>query len=313
MKIIIRIFTLLALTIGILTIATDASASTTTTEKVYKEYSLPKEASKFPIKLKNGLTVTIAKANGKTVPVIKKGSKTLWQGKALATNSKIRFTVTKNKDTFLSYNQTVSGSGNINLIGVSSAGKVFLNTSFTNEELLHIDFLSANKIELAFEDYASSTAMFFQLYKDGTIKQIPYFDQQFAAAAKKGQLKWVVGALGTTYKNLKPKAAPFNGKDIFGELELYGTWKVRYAFNDGKIFGKMEPNQKVIVILYRQIYIGETTAKAQLKQLFGSPKINYYGDTYAYKAGKYYVVVSFEDGIANIDLVDKGFLDYYRF
>ena len=305
MKKIMQFIIMLVLVMVVFAVANEVSASTAK-EKVYREYSLPKEVKKFPIKLTNGLTVTTTKINGKSVPVIKKGSKTVWQGKALATNSKIRFTVSKNNDTFFYYNQTVSGKGNIGLVGVSKAGKVFLNDTIKEDVRLKIDFLSANKIEVGVESgYTRFTSYFYLLYKDGSVDKLQYFDKEFAALAKKGQLKWNAGALGTTYKNLQPKVAYLDGKINYADYELYETWKVKYGFYDGKTFGKMESNQKVYFMLYRNVFVDEAIAKAQLKQLFGTPMLNRYGNAYMYKAGKYYVVASFEDDTTNIDFSRK--------
>lgn len=80
MKKVIQLIVMLVLALGVFAVANEASASTAK-EKVYREYSLPKEVKKFPIKLTNGLTVTTAKVKGKTVPVIKKGTKLFGKGR----------------------------------------------------------------------------------------------------------------------------------------------------------------------------------------------------------------------------------------
>lgn len=311
MKNLMKILLAVVLTVAVFAVGDQASASGAK-EKVYREFSLPKEVKKFPIKLSNGLTVQTTKANGKVVPVIKKGKITVWQGKALATNSKVRFTVTKNNDTFFYYSQTVSGKGNIDLIGVDKNGKVFLQDKLQEDLLLKIDFLTANTVEVAVEsDYDTFASMFFMLYKDGSSKGLTYFDKSFATLIKKGSFKWTNGSIGMTYKTLKPKVSYLNGKDIINEMEIYSTWKLGYAFNDGKKFGKLEPSQKVKFLFDRSIVVNKAKGKAALKNLLGNPVASSGGVLYAYKAGSRYLVVYFEDEIATMDLVPKTMLELY--
>lgn len=312
MKQILKIVLLVVLAIGAFAFSSETSAQAAT-EKVYREYKLPTEVKKFPIKLTNGLTVTTAKVNGKTVPVIKKGSTTVWQGKALATNSKIRFTVSKNQDTFFYYSQTVSGTGNIDLVGVSKSGKVFLQDTLKEDVLLKIDFLSANKIEVGIEsDYGQFASIFFLLYKDGSVEELTYFDKEFATSAKQGKLKWTTGALGTKYKNLQPKVAYLDGKINMGEIEMYNTWKLAYGFFDGKKYGVLEPNQTVKMMLYRNIVADMVITKTTLRSYLGAPIDKSNDGTYeAYKAGKYYLIVRYKEGIVTLEFVTKDNKSFY--
>lgn len=288
MKILIKLLLTLFVMFGIFAM-TDTALASTPKEKIYSEYSLPKEAKKFPIKLTNGLTITTMTVKGKTVPVIKKDSKTVWQGTALATNSKIRFTVSKNQDTFFYHRQIEEGTyGNITLIGINKNGAIFLNESVTDNVPLNIDFVSDNLIELA-TNSPFAPSVFYQLYKNGDFQRVDYFDKAFINLVKKGQLKWNPGAIGTTYKNLKPKIAHLNSRVSAVETELLVTWKSNYNFGSSsrkeKKFGIFEDDQKVASINERVVYANHNETKALLKKYLGNP--TYSNETYdMYRIGK---------------------------
>lgn len=339
MRRLLKLVMALAVMLGVYVLADTASASTMK-EKVYAEYALPKEASKFPMKLTNGLTVSTAKSNGKTIPVIKKGTKTVWQGKALATNSKIRFTVSKNGDTFLYYNQTHSGSkGHINLVGVSKAGKIILNSNLTHNKRMRMDFLSATLIELGKEldhEYYSSEyySQFFQLYKDGSMKKVEYFDQKFADSLKKGQLKWTYGAVGSTYKNVFANVKHLDRQTSTWYFGYVSTWKNVYIFNSEAVLifdannknNAIKQTGKTEYIGYRHILIDKAEAKSTLRRYLGEPlapfsyEYEYVNESRknreVYNAGKYYFVVEYSTEYTNIVtlsimLKEMYYLHYY--
>lgn len=315
----LRLLFSLLIIIGIFTI-TDQTSASATKEKIYPEYVLPKEVSKFPVKLTNGLTITTTKVKGKTVPIIKKGSKTIWQGTALATNSKIRFTVSKNQDTFFYYSQTVEGkSGIIDLIGVNKAGKIFFKDSITNDKRLRVDFLSATIVEVGTEidnlifGEAGFASIFYQLYKNGTVEKLKYFDQAFVNSLKKGQLKWTPGAIGTTYKNLYAKANYLDGKKYELNAVVYETWKANYSFYG--INHKL--SSKVDIINYRHIIADIPTVKSALRSYLGSPvypEVSY-DNSEIFEAGKYYVQIHYSsvfNDLVTISLIPKSmFYSYF--
>lgn len=333
LQVLIAIFVM----VGVLTVTDSASASTAK-EKIYREYTLPKEVKKFPIKLTNGLTVTTTKSNGKTIPVIKKGTKTIWKGTPLATNSKIRFTVSKNQDTFFYYSQTLTGKkGNVDLIGVSKAGQVFLDETITHDHRLRVDFLSASLIELGMEiddvgtGVSGYVSQFFQLYKDGTMKNINYFDKTFATLAKKGQLKWTYGGINTTYKNLMANVSYLDGASSVWYFGYYETWKSLYVIDSESVIyknnkGTIKQNGKTLMIDNRHIVIDVAEAKKLLRQYVGTPLAPFsYEKEYdnpsrdmrdVYNVGKYYLVVEYSDVYSDLIKVsimtkDMYYIHYY--
>ena len=83
-----------------------------------------------------------------------------------------------------------------------------------------------------------------------------------------------------------------------------------YFFLDGKSYGKLESNQKVSMLLYRKIVTDPYEAKAALNKYLGYP-IQDEDTRAAYKAGKYYLIANFDDGLVTLELVNKTYASFY--
>lgn len=55
-------------------------------------------------------------------------------------------------------------------------------------------------------------------------------------------MRWTQGALGTTYKKIKPAVAHLNSGNSIGEDEIFYTWKALYYLELGKNYAVIEEN-----------------------------------------------------------------------
>ncbi|PIC80021.1 hypothetical protein CSV75_08605 [Sporosarcina sp. P18a] len=284
-------------------------ASAQTNERVYKAYSVKKEQSKFPMKLSNSLVVDIT-SNEK--PIIFKNGTVVWQGTNGWSNAVISFTVTKNGDTYLYYKTDKNGTESVEVVGLSSEGKKLLNKTFTGDGAgIHTQFVSPSIIEIGIEEFSvfydgsaaskhsdSYQAKFYQLYINGSAKEVNYFDNAFAALAKKGQMKWVPGALGMSYSNLKkavgdPAAYPFMAEHFNFYRSVFGLYGFYYNSNGTST---IKPHAKVRAIFRESKLHGSRKAlRPYFRQHFGKEVLSNGRDLDVYRTGKYYLSIQYFD------------------
>lgn len=306
------------------------SQETEASAKVYREYSFPQEHSKFPMKLSNGLTIGKKKVNGEYIATVQKGNTILWEGLGVNGAGPIRFTVSKNKDTFLYFRDGAGGTDLVQIIGISAKGKVFLNKWIQGEGVgVLVDFLSPNTIEVAIERYnhdyiamadrftGEYTSKVYQLYVSGTMKEIPYLDKEFVSLAKKGQLKGVPGKINAQFKTLQSQPDFKYGRIGQSEVGLwYNMTKGSYLFEYGAYYDRITNGQKMNAI-YKEWTL-KTTRKVlgpQLKKLFGTAIFNSRNETLVYRAGKYYVAVYYNTykGTAQLVLMNAKHYDLVKY
>lgn len=305
-------------------------------EKVYREYQFKGELNKFPIKLTNGLTINKKVTQeyidymNVYVPTIEKNGKIIWEGTTFdpEANTRIGFTVTKNKDTFFYIVDGYRSYESLKVIGVNESGKVFLQKEFKGNGLrMAAKFLNANTIDISYErenEQADSSADMFtglfyskiyKLYAKGTMEQVSYFDAEFASLAKKGQLKGALGQLKGTFKSLKSDPQFHEGTvDISETWQWYNMPYASYAFLHGSNSQKISDKQTIRAIYKKSSLIGtRKTFEPELKKLFGAPVYKQSNHLFVYKAGNNYVGVRYDTmyGIssATVAVIDA---EYYR-
>lgn len=305
----------------------DASAATS---KVYKEYDFPSDLKKFPMQLTNGLTIGKVYSDFSYVPTIKKGSETLWTGSTIDPDALINFsfTVTSNNDTYFYFHTGYRGTESVTVVGVSAAGKVFLEKDFAgNGRRMTSKFLTTNTIEIGAErvnpdPYASQAdlglgiydAKVYQLYINGKIEIIPYVDKSFASLAKQGQLKGVPGVIGGTFKSLKATNDFNSGWVEQSETHISFTMSnAYYVFTYEGSYDSIKSTQTIRAIYKNSLILGTNkTIGPQLKSYFGAPIYKSTNQVYVYKSGKYYLAVKYEDNTAQFVIMNKWFYDLVK-
>lgn len=306
---IIKVLVMFFIATTSLLLVTGNIVSATTNEKVYKSFSLHSEKSKFPMKLSNSLVIDITPNEE---PVIKKENRVFWQGVGGWMSSEISFTVTKNNDTYLYYKTGAGGTESVEVIGVNRDGKIFMNKTFNGDgAAMHARFVSPSIIEIGIEGYSpyydGSTASkhsgsykskFYQLYVNGSVKEVVYFDSTFASLAKKGQLKWVPGALGMSFSNLKSAVQdPYAWQDMAEHYNFYYTAVGMYGFYYNNDFSKsIKPNAKVRGIFRTSdLHGNRKDLRPFFRKQFGKEVLSYGTHLDVYRVGKYYLGVQYFD------------------
>ncbi|MEK4023676.1 hypothetical protein [Sporosarcina sp. FSL W7-1283] len=309
MKKVVKVLAVCFLAITSLLFLTENKASAKTNEKVYKTYSPSSEKSKFPIKLSNSLVIDIT---SNKEPVIKKDGRAIWQGVGGWSSSEISFTVTKTNDTYLYYKTGAGGTETVEVIGVNRNGKIFMNKAFGGDGAgMHARFVSSSIIEIGIEEYSpyydGSTASkhsgsfkskFYQLYVKGSAKEIAYFDSTFASLAKKGQLKWVPGALGMSFSNLKSAVQdPYARQEMAEHYNFYYTALGNYGFYYNNDYSKaIKSNAKVRgVFRTSDLHGNRKSLRPYFRKQFGKEVLSYGNHMDVYRVGKYYLGVQYFD------------------
>ncbi|PIC70813.1 hypothetical protein CSV77_05745 [Sporosarcina sp. P16b] len=309
---------LLIITFAVQLIITSETTSAKTNEKVYKTYSLYADKSKFPIKLGNSLVIDLkGEIEG---PRILKGNRAVWEHVGGFMSGDISFTVTKNNDTYLYYKFGSGGEEMVEVVGVDKNGKVFMKRTFGGEHAsMRAQFLSSSTIEIGVEKYSryydGTTASkhtgefkskFYQLYINGSVKELAYFDKSFVDLVKQGRLKAVPGSLGMPYSKLKTALNdPWATQEIAEVYNFYHSEKGHYGFyHNSNRSTKIKPNAQVRGIFRNsELYGTRKELRPFLRKNFGKEILN--NSTYldVYKVGKYYLAVEYsENSTVHINL-----------
>ena len=312
MKFSLKLFTLafILLLFGVFSETTEANASS----KIYREYNLPEDRTKFPIKLTNGLTISSKVIGDKRVPVVLKGNKQIWQGSPRTKNNTVRFTVTSAGDTYLYFKSKYYARDTTKLVGIRPNGDLFLDSTIEYSDYhMYLDFISPSLLEIRFhhskrigDDFISH----YQLYKNGNINQVPYVDNQFFKLLKAGQLKWVPGKIGEPFSTFRSKVdnLPPISKG-FGEhiMVWYGNWKGSYGFRYAGTYN-IKNNQKVRLISKTFVIANRQQIGPMLSKHLGKPievHLDTAGGIFIYRFGKYLLyVMYYADGTASFNLWD---------
>ncbi|PIC63631.1 hypothetical protein CSV79_10855 [Sporosarcina sp. P13] len=295
--------------ITLLMFLTENKASAKSNEKVYKAYSLSSEKSKFPIKLSNSLVIDVTSSKE---PVIKKDGRVLWIGHGGIMSHEISFTVTKNSDTYFYHKTGVEGTESVEVVGVTKSGDIFMDGMFYGDGAsMHSRFISPSIIEIGIEKYSpfydgsttskhsgSFKSKFYQLYINGSAKEVAYFDNTFASLAKKGQLKWVPGALGMSFSKLKSVVKdPYAYQDIAEHYNFYFSELGNYGFyhNSNSSYA-IKPNAKVRGIFRTSDLDGNRKSlRPFFRKQFGKEVLSYGNHLDVYRVDKYYLGVQYFD------------------
>lgn len=198
------------------------------------------------------------------------------------------------------------------MIGTNRDGKMFMNKTFNGDGAgMYARFVSSSIIEIGVEEFSSfydgSTASkhsdsfkskFYQLYVNGSAKEIAYFDSTFASLAKKGQLKWVPGALGMTFSNLKSAVQdPYARQEMAEHYNFYYTELGNYGFYYNNDVSKtIKPNAKVRGIFRSSdLHGNRNSLRPFFKKQFGKEVLSYGNHLDVYRVGKYYLAVQYFD------------------
>lgn len=282
------------------------SSFKTKNEKVYPEYNLYLDESKFPIHLPNGLTLDIDYEHIPGPAIFREHEK-IWVGGGPSEYGQIQFTITENNDLFLYHKWSAGGTEGVDLVGVRPNGEIFLTETIDGKGVgIETEFLTANKLEVGVEryndDYEDMAGRFTGIYdfktyslsNDGYLTELPYIDEEFVTLAKRGKLKGVPGNLFMTYGALQSLNQGYHGASE--SFFFHNTIKATYALNYG---GYENPfaNSQPVVLLSRLVDIGltEYEIRAELESFFGEPV-----EWDIYQAGNFYITFK-ENGYGKYD------------
>ncbi|PIC70818.1 hypothetical protein CSV77_05770 [Sporosarcina sp. P16b] len=308
MKNFIKVLSLFILIFAFQLIITSELTAAKTNEKVYRTYSLYADKSKFPIKLSNSLVIDLKGELGG--PRILKDKKVVWEDTGGFVSGDISFTVTRNNDTYLYYKWGPRGTNVISVVGVNKNGKVFMDRYFFGDEAsMNAQFLSASTIEISTEKYSpfydgtsaskhsgEFKSKFYQLYINGSFKELSYFDASFVSLVKQGQLKSVPGSLGMSYSKLKSVLNdPWAYQETAEVYNFYRSEKGLYGFYyNANGSNKIKSNAQVRGIFrISDIHGTRKDLRPFFRKNFGKEVLNYGTSIDVYKVGKYYLGVQY--------------------
>ena len=310
MKNITKFLGLFIMMIALQLIISSEPAAAKSNEKVYGQYSAYAENSKFPLKLSNSLVIDMKGESGG--PRILKNNQTVWESSGGHVSDLISFTVTKNNDTYLYHMYGAGGGRGVIVVGVNKNGKVFLERSFSGEYAsMQAQFLSASTIEIGierFSPYYDGTSAskhsdeykskFYQLYINGSTKELTYLDSTFVKLAKQGRLKFVPGSLGMPYSKLKTVLNdPWATHQPAEVYNFYKTQRGDYGFyNNSNFSSKIKPNAQLRGI-FRNSDLHGTRKELRpfFRKNFGKEIATQGGAADVYKVGKYYLAVEYRE------------------